>query len=91
MPAPTVRSGWQSLTITSPDRSFSATPFGLLWQPLRQDVDLTRAGSVVFEMNQVAVQARESGSRTISDAVAHTIRALPTSWFNAACSVHRER
>jgi hypothetical protein len=32
MPAPTVRSEWQSLTITSPDRSFSATPFGLLWQ-----------------------------------------------------------
>jgi iron uptake system component EfeO len=48
---PVVPDGWSSDQPTPADL---ATLFGMLWQTVRQDVDPARAGSVVFEMNQVA-------------------------------------
>jgi iron uptake system component EfeO len=44
---------WSSDMPTSTDL---ATPFGMLWAGVHQAVDPTADGSVVFEMNQVAVE-----------------------------------
>jgi iron uptake system component EfeO len=48
---PAVPDGWSS---DQPTPANLATSFGMLWQTVHQDVDPTRSGSVVFEMNQVA-------------------------------------
>jgi iron uptake system component EfeO len=48
---PAVPAAWSS---DHPSPADLATAFGMLWQTLRRDVDPTRSGSVVFEMNQVA-------------------------------------
>jgi iron uptake system component EfeO len=48
---PTVPDGWSSDQPTPADL---ATAFGMLWQTVHRDVDPTRSGSIVFEMNQVA-------------------------------------
>jgi len=39
----------------NPTAANLATPFGMLWQAVHQDVDPTADGSVVFEMNKIAV------------------------------------
>jgi iron uptake system component EfeO len=48
---PVVPDGWSS---DQPTPANLATSFGMLWQTVHQDVDPSRSGSVVFEMNQVA-------------------------------------
>jgi iron uptake system component EfeO len=48
---PVVPSDWSS---DQPTPTNLATPFGMMWQTVHQDVDPTMSGSVVFEMNQVA-------------------------------------
>jgi iron uptake system component EfeO len=48
---PVVPAGWSS---DQPTQANLATPFGTLWQTVHKDVDPTRSGSVVFEMNQAA-------------------------------------
>jgi iron uptake system component EfeO len=48
---PAVPADWSS---DQPTQAGLATPFGMLWQTVHQDVDPAAAGSVVFEMNQVA-------------------------------------
>jgi iron uptake system component EfeO len=49
---PPVPADWSSDKPTPADL---ATPFGALWQAVREAVDPDRDGSVVFEMNQIAV------------------------------------
>jgi iron uptake system component EfeO len=49
---PEVPDGWSSDQPTPTDL---ATAFGMLWQTVHQDVDPARSGSIVFEMNQVAM------------------------------------
>ncbi len=48
---PAVPGDWSS---DQPTPANLATPFGMLWQTVHQDVDPSTTGSVVFEMNQVA-------------------------------------
>jgi iron uptake system component EfeO len=48
---PAVPDDWSA---DAPTPANLATGFGMLWQTVHQDVDPTRSGSVVFEMNQVA-------------------------------------
>jgi len=48
---PAVPGDWSA---DQPTAANLGTPFGMLWQTVRQDVDPTQSGSVVFEMNQVA-------------------------------------
>jgi len=49
---PAVPATWSS---DSPSATDLATPFGVLWKTVRDDVDATVDGSVVFEMNEIAV------------------------------------
>ena len=49
---PAVPDGWSSDQPTAADL---ATPFGMLWQTVHREVDPGRDGSIVFEMNRVAV------------------------------------
>ncbi|HEX3763038.1 MAG TPA: EfeM/EfeO family lipoprotein [Kofleriaceae bacterium] len=48
---PPVPGDWSA---DQPTAANLATPFGMVWQTVHQDVDPTMSGSVVFEMNQVA-------------------------------------
>ena len=49
---PAVPDDWSS---DMPTQADLATPFGTLWESVHEAVDPTTDGSVVFEMNQVAV------------------------------------
>jgi iron uptake system component EfeO len=49
---PRVPSGWSSEHPTSGDL---ATTFGMLWQAVHDNVNASKTGSIVFEMNQVAM------------------------------------
>jgi iron uptake system component EfeO len=49
---PAVPDDWSS---DMPTQADLATPFGMLWESVHEAVDPTTDGSVVFEMNQVAV------------------------------------
>jgi iron uptake system component EfeO len=49
---PPVPATWSS---DQPSASDLATPFGMMWQQVQDEVDPTRAGSIVFEMNEIAV------------------------------------
>jgi len=49
---PAAPAGWDPVHPTPADL---ATPFGMLWRMVLQNVDPDREGSVVFEMNRVAV------------------------------------
>ncbi|HEX2687294.1 MAG TPA: EfeM/EfeO family lipoprotein [Kofleriaceae bacterium] len=49
---PVVPDDWSS---DQPTPGNLATPFGALWKTVREDVDPNSDGSVVFEMNQIAV------------------------------------
>ena len=49
---PPVPADWSA---DQPTQANLATPFGMLWQTVHQDVDPAASGSVVFEMNQVAM------------------------------------
>jgi len=48
---PAVPGDWSA---DQPTPANLATPFGVLWQTVRDDVDPGKAGSVVFEMNKIA-------------------------------------
>ena len=48
---PPVPATWSS---DQPSQADLATPFGTLWQTVHENVDPTKDGSVVFEMNQIA-------------------------------------
>jgi len=48
---PDVPEGWSS---ANPSPASLSTPFGILWQQIRESVDPASHGSVVFEMNQIA-------------------------------------
>lgn len=48
---PPVPADWSS---DAPTATNLATPFGLLWQKVHQEVDPTLDGSIVFEMNEIA-------------------------------------
>jgi iron uptake system component EfeO len=49
---PAVPDDWSS---DAPTPANLATPFGMLWKTVRESVDPNASGSVVFEMNRVAV------------------------------------
>jgi iron uptake system component EfeO len=49
---PPVPAGWSS---DHPTQANLETPFGMLWQTVRESVDPSGDGSVVFEMNRIAV------------------------------------
>ncbi len=49
---PEVPATWSS---DSPSDADLATPFGMLWQKVHDEVDPARDGSIVFEMNDVAI------------------------------------
>jgi iron uptake system component EfeO len=49
---PAVPADWSN---DSPTPANLATPFGVLWKAVHDDVDPTLDGSVVFEMNEIAV------------------------------------
>jgi iron uptake system component EfeO len=49
---PAVPDDWSS---DAPTPANLATPFGMLWKTVRESVDPSASGSVVFEMNRIAV------------------------------------
>ncbi len=50
---PDVPSDWSS---DAPTAANLATPFGMMWETVHEDVDPSASGSVVFEMNDVATK-----------------------------------